>query len=445
MSLVIRLPPPHFLYTSPTMLILLILAHLLTKNSGAVPVALPLDPRSSADSCDDINNCRKLFDIVWGCLATIFACTWVSVHPNVPPPDQSGLALFWRRLKMMLVGIIAPEIMVGFAARQFLGARMLSKSALADSNCSDSYQSHEIFPEYGFSMIHGFFFCMGGFISSTGYPVAWLAQLKDPDFGSEFLKSIRQIRAEEIADKSKGDALSKGVALAQGIWFTTQCLARVHQHLAVTELEVATLAFAVVNVFIWLLWWDKPLDVQLPIIIGPPTPVDTEPITPAQKPRFDRFIDSIVGYIEGDYDPLSSTSVPSFWSPPTSSNFQFGIMGITALAGTVFGAIHCAAWNTDFLTAVERWIWRSSSVVILTVPVVLFVDALLGFIIETTAFGEKNLGAIALTIAEMVFYGSSLMYIAARLILIALPVAALRFLRSSAFMDVNWSAYIPHI
>ncbi|KAJ7331328.1 hypothetical protein DFH08DRAFT_651200, partial [Mycena albidolilacea] len=49
------------------------------------------------------------------------------------------------------------------------------------------------------------------------------------------------------------------VALSQGLWFTTQCLAHVHQGLAVvTELEVATLGFAVVNIFIWSFWWNKP-------------------------------------------------------------------------------------------------------------------------------------------------------------------------------------------
>jgi hypothetical protein len=65
--------------------------------------------------------------------------------------------------------------------------------------------------------------------------------------------------------------LSKGVpvALAQGLWFTAQWLARIVQHLPVTELEVATMVFAAVNVFIWILWWGKPLDVQRPIPIGP--------------------------------------------------------------------------------------------------------------------------------------------------------------------------------
>ncbi|KAJ7865776.1 hypothetical protein B0H13DRAFT_1535004, partial [Mycena leptocephala] len=68
--------------------------------------------------CDDINACRRLFDIVWGCLSTILVCTWVSVHPNVPAPNQSQLALLWRRMRIMLAAMIASELMVGLAARQ---------------------------------------------------------------------------------------------------------------------------------------------------------------------------------------------------------------------------------------------------------------------------------------------------------------------------------------
>ncbi|KAJ6582528.1 hypothetical protein DFH09DRAFT_1309486 [Mycena vulgaris] len=410
------------------MLLLFILVHLLTKNGSAVPIVLPLAPRTSINTCDDINSCRKLFDIVWGCLVTIFACTWVSVHPNVPPSNQSRLALLWRRLKMMLIGIIAPEVMVGFAARQFLGARMLSKV-------------------YGFSRTHGFIFCMGGFASSTGYPVGWLTQLKDRDLGPKFLKDIQKIRAEEIADKSKGDALSKGVALAQGLWFTTQCLARVHQHLAITELEVATLAFAVANVFIWLLWWGKPLHVQLPIIIGPPTPLDAPPRYPCRLPQLSRFVYAICGTFsedKDDYDPGLSTSVPSFWSPTLDENFRLGTMGITALAGSVFGAIHCTVWTSDFPTTAEMWIWRSGSLIIAAIPVVTFL-AFLCITIDETAFEKTKLGSIILIIWGFVYLGSIPIYIAARLILIALPLAALRSLPPSALTNVNWSTYIPHI
>ncbi|KAJ6533598.1 hypothetical protein B0H19DRAFT_965108 [Mycena capillaripes] len=206
-----------------------------------------LDSRATAESCDDINSCRKLFDIVWGCLATIFAATWVSVHPNVPPPNQSRLALFWRRLNMMLVAIIAPELMVGFAARQFVTARWYSK-------------------EYNISKTHGFFISMGGFVSRAGHhPITTPEQFQAI---TESLTDIRAVDVEDIKDKSKGDAFSKGVALFQGLWFITQCIARVRQNLPVTELEVATLAFSVINVLIWWLWWNKPLDVQRPILVG---------------------------------------------------------------------------------------------------------------------------------------------------------------------------------
>ncbi|KAJ7364190.1 hypothetical protein DFH08DRAFT_910459 [Mycena albidolilacea] len=197
------------------------------------------------------DSASPLFDIVWGCLATIFACTWVSVHPNVPPPRRSWLALLWRRLKMMLIAVLAPELIVAFAARQFVNR-----------------WTHSVREEYKISKTHGFFLSMGGFVDSSGCPVATRKQLDDPLVGPEFVAAIQSIDAGDIMDRSKGDALSKGLALAQGLWFCMQYFARIHQHLAVTQLEVATLAFAVVNVFIWALWWGKPLDVQRPITSG---------------------------------------------------------------------------------------------------------------------------------------------------------------------------------
>lgn len=288
---------------------------------------------------------------------------------------------------------------------------------------------------------------MGGFISSAGYPVVALKQLEDADLGSEFLKAIQNIDKKDIKDKSKGDVLSKGVALAQGIWFITQCLARVHQGLVVTELEVATLAFAVVNVVIWLLWWNKPLDVQRPIVIGPPKSPDAQPIVPHQRPRLVRFSGAITGDVEGDddYDPRLSTSVPSFWSGPIDNNPHHGTLGITALAGSVFGAIHCTAWNTDFPTTAEMYIWQSGSIVIISTPVVIFLVCFFDAIINGTAFEKTKLAnAISRALRYVALVGFPI-YIVARLILIALPLTALRSLPPSAFVGVNWSTYIPHI
>jgi hypothetical protein len=240
-------------------------------------------------------------------------------------------------------------------------------------------------------------------------------------------------------DKSKGDALSKGVAMVQGLWFTTQCVARVHQHLAVTELEVATLAFAVVNLFIWFLWWDKPLDVQRQIVIGPAGPSDAQSITAVHVSRLSRFMSVVVGFNDNEYDPISSTSVSSFWSLPLEElddiQGRFTPLGIEALVGTVFGAIHCAAWNADFPSTVEMWIWRSCSSLIVAIPAV--------FVLLVVLIAIINVDREA--VLQIVFIVPILMYVIARLILIMLPLVALRSPPSGALVDVNWSVYIPHL
>lgn len=45
-------------------------------------------------------------------------------------------------------------------------------------------------------------------------------------------------------------------------------VARAVQGLAITELEIITLAYTALNGVMCFFWWDKPLDVQRPVLIG---------------------------------------------------------------------------------------------------------------------------------------------------------------------------------
>ncbi|KAJ6573055.1 hypothetical protein DFH09DRAFT_1079211 [Mycena vulgaris] len=401
-------------------MLFLLLLYTLSQRSTA---AQTLDPRASVDSCDDINNWRRQFDIIWGCLTTIFACTWVSVHPNVPPPDQSWLAHLWRRLQMMFMAVIAPELMVGFAARQLFVARRFSK-------------------EFDLTFTHGFFFSMGGFVSQIGHPITTFKQLEDPLLGPEYLSAIRKVKVAYITARSKGDALSKGVALMQGLWFITQYIARIHQHLPVTELEVATLAFAVVNVFIWLIWWKKPLDVEQPIPIGPVE----EPSDPGSAPLlvYPNWLDRLAGALTGNYskpgyNPVASTSIPSFWSvewESTADNHNVALI-IESFVGTIFGTIHCAAWNADFPSTDEMWMWRTCSLMVTATPMLVAAT--------TIFFKPRENFIIDDIILVAIFLATVPTYPIARLFLIILPFTALRALPPGVFMDVNWSVYIPHL
>lgn len=97
------------------------LHELLIKTHSSVPTPMEFGQRST-------------WDIVWGCLATIFACSWVSVHPHIPPPDARWWKIALIRIEMMVWTILAPELIILLAAKQWLAARQLQKTY--QGNCS---------------------------------------------------------------------------------------------------------------------------------------------------------------------------------------------------------------------------------------------------------------------------------------------------------------------
>lgn len=128
---------------------------------------------------------------------------------------------------------------------------------------------------------HGFFAIMGGFYVYDGETPIHPLVLFDSDsigFGqsrtltiSTRLISLVETRAlippseAEIKDKSKGDAFAKAVVLAQTIWFVAQCVARWYNNLPIAELEIVTLAYTTVICGMYVVWWDKPLNVDQPV------------------------------------------------------------------------------------------------------------------------------------------------------------------------------------
>lgn len=93
------------------------------------------------------------------------------------------------------------------------------------------------------------------------------------------------ISAKQIRDRSKADVLSKLVVLVQTGWFSLQLLVRLGKGMVVTELEISTFAFAVVNLIVYILWWDKPFDVRSHVIVrgGKEPDITLKPI-PVQPP-----------------------------------------------------------------------------------------------------------------------------------------------------------------
>ena len=116
---------PHL---SP-MFVLLLILYVSLQAICASPLSLPIDI-SNAPAGLELPTCscvdqRSITDILWSCFATIFACTWLSVHPNMPGPDEKPPKIALRRLELMFWSLICPEMIIGWACRQWIAARSL--------------------------------------------------------------------------------------------------------------------------------------------------------------------------------------------------------------------------------------------------------------------------------------------------------------------------------
>ena len=110
------------------MLIFLALLYFSLVSTSAAPLDIsdqldifrPRDPLPATCECPPDQ--RTVFIIVWNCIVTITLCTWTSVHPNIPGPDERWWEVPLRRIELMLWGFIAPEFILIWAARQWRGA-----------------------------------------------------------------------------------------------------------------------------------------------------------------------------------------------------------------------------------------------------------------------------------------------------------------------------------
>ncbi|KAJ3479731.1 hypothetical protein NLI96_g8858 [Meripilus lineatus] len=540
------------------------------------------------DACDniDIKSRRDRVDIAISCISTIFLCTWVAFHPNIPGPEEPKWKVFMRRIGCMIGGILAPEIYVLLAARQFIAPRHLKKK----------------FRKEGWTLTHGFFALMGGFMvyhnetavaivlfdpdrvgdeaafvrdftsledlerrlaalppesckhslprqgsSHFAHSLAVLTYIQQtkPDavkrgeqehnlsidqcirqveqynhlsgewdsihynylhgtdnrhllegvliflhtyerdtmagplderenttpapamqnaIGRQELRPspimeasttptlVPRINEQDIQDKSKSDMLTKSIALFQVAWFILQLCTRYHENLVITELEIFTLAFCVLNFATYALWWKKPFAVDRGYairwrdcnweVIAPPT----HPcVKLTQVPCYRRKLATGALWWK---KPFSATRGYATWRGDDNQEAT-----VTAPLPSPLNKARQIPWNHRFRkwmngpTNTDELAWRVCSICVTVLSVIVFLfdpldDSFLGSIRWVMwAWKNKLLGRI-------LFYGSStapLFYIMARIGLLLLVIRSLMYCPPSALEAVPWSQLIPHV
>ncbi|KAF9476082.1 hypothetical protein BDN70DRAFT_935332 [Pholiota conissans] len=269
-------------------------------------------PRNISVQLDD----RGVYDILVSCFATIFTCTWSAVHPNIPAPTDCWWTRYKRQVVTMVFALLAPEAMTAWALRQRLAARKIVEEYNQDIATEHDSTGSQLDSWIGYflhilrslfqdrplppllkkgdiprwTLTHGFLLQMGGFVlCEDGRPKQVLTHSARSSDEVNIIWNIQHgiidapdIPEEDIQDRSKGDAISKTLIILQTTWFVVKCITRWSTRLPVTELEVVTLGFALLNAITYALWWHKPQN------LGRAVYLPRKPQLLSRKPRFAR-------------------------------------------------------------------------------------------------------------------------------------------------------------
>lgn len=118
-------------------MLIIFLVFALIRTLHGVPISSPMDATRSSISLEVRDtqtefNTRALNEIILSCFATILACTWSAVHPNVPSPTDCWWTRFKRQVGMMIYALLAPEVITGWALRQRVAAQKIASSYNAE-------------------------------------------------------------------------------------------------------------------------------------------------------------------------------------------------------------------------------------------------------------------------------------------------------------------------
>ncbi|KAF8327809.1 uncharacterized protein EI90DRAFT_3067072 [Cantharellus anzutake] len=349
--------------------------------------------------CNDPRNYRTMWGIVYSCLLTVFACIWTAVHPDVPHSDGDA-EFIGSRGGSVILSLVVPEWTLVPAWEEFVMSRRIS----------EKYEMVE-----GWTSTHSYFVAMSGFFDpSTGRGVNTNELQQYPGI-IENTGNTRKvaITQKQILDRSKGDAFSKFLTVLQLLWFITQYVGRWASHLHISQLETMALAYAALSLVLYVLWWDKPVNVQFPIHVTKESPSETN--ADQQTPKTET---------DADADPTSRVEA----SEPKGLELLY----ISGVAGMVFGGIHCFAWSFPFLTHTEMVLWRVSAVYITVAP------AFVLWIARARSNRASN-GITVFITATLV-----LLYATARVTLVVLTFTSLCSPPPDLYQTPSWSSFFPH-
>ena len=413
---------------------------------------------------------RSTIDLVQSCVLTLIICSWTAVHPDIPPKGKQHWWMF-SKLMAALCAIVMPEYFLRMAFDELWEARLiceelkkLEKSELTTADQTDFPNDQglnldanggcigkifcrfwhkvcedwrRLFPS---ELERGFYIEMGGFelvaasANKDGLPKGYRGRVTVRG-ALELARAglLPKVPLELINDQSKSDMLSKFLVCLQASWMIVQSIARVHQSLPVTLLEVLTVVHAVCAFFIYCLWLMKPHDVKVTTKVQ----VNEETLKKLQD-------------IQLTISPPDSLSFTEKWTRYTAvkrsscrlsqskeSPIDQSVMAY--LVFPIYGGAHLVVWNEHFPSYIERILWIASALSIGCLPFFwMFLSKWIKTWFPNGRADPSSRHPGFLYRIGLVCWGL------ARAYLVVESFASLRSLPVGSYKTVSWVSLIPH-
>ena len=258
-----------------------------------------------------------------------------------------------------------------------------------------------------------------------------------------------KLSTADLEDRSKGDVFIKGAALLQLTWLVIQMIARASEDLAISLLEVMTLAFAVCAIATYILLWHKPQDVMTPTYVDATDILTREQVIglAARCPVSTLLVKEFwlhgvaIRAMADNIFPWTRGIPVRFWRQKNTLYLNPIFIGI-GFGGVLFGTVHFIAWNFQFPTPVERILWRVSCCMIISIPLL---GTGLYFITLHNARKEMESDTKSSVWLRPFTATCVLLYLLARLYLMTEVFRSLAYAPLSTFQEINWPSAIPHV
>jgi len=262
--------------------------------------------------------------------------------------------------------------------------------------------------------------------------------------------------SSQLRKLDRSGALVKALALLQSTYLVVQLICRKIAHLPSTQLEIAALAFAVCSMITYGLYWNRPQGVETVHLIKAKKLVagsalrklmvkvcEFGPLYIWLSYRSKTKFDSVVGA-----EPIPNDSVPIVGSFSGLSfvdgNDEIMLLTLGAFfGGSIFGSIHCLAWNFHFPTKGEALGWKICSIGTAILPPLMLAPLIVWMKMNPYIGEKRGSPLIRALVASIGLGGFLLPYLLARLYLLVEIFRTLCYLPPEAFVD-TWSGSFPH-